>query len=153
AAGKLLVVVVGEFKQGKSSLINALLNEPDLFPVDFDITTNLVSTFSYGNTERITVLLGEGAQTTSQPISRTEIPNYVSEQGNAGNVRNAQLLSMESPNPQLRDGLTLVDTPGVGGIYAQHIAITYAFIPNADAVLFVSDVEEAVSQPELDFLQ
>jgi putative ribosome biogenesis GTPase RsgA len=42
---------------------------------------------------------------------------------------------MESPNPQLKEGLVLVDTPGIGSLNTEHTAITYAFIPNADAIL------------------
>ena len=136
---KLFVVVCGEFKQGKSSLMNALLNEPELFPVDVDITTNLVSSITYGETEKITVVLGESGKEQSQEIQRAEIPNYVTEQHNKGNFHQAKMLILQSPNPQLKEGLVLVDTPGVGSLNVEHTAVTYAFIPNADAIIFVSN--------------
>jgi len=153
AEGKLFVVVCGEFKQGKSSLLNALLNEPDLFPVDVDITTNLVSSITYGKHEKITVVVGEPGKQQTKEIQRNEIPDYVTEQKNQGNARKAQLLIIESPNPQLREGLVLVDTPGVGSLSAEHTAATYAFIPNADAILFVSDAFAPLSAKELEFIQ
>ncbi|NER05229.1 MAG: hypothetical protein F6K17_22860 [Okeania sp. SIO3C4] len=53
------IVICGEYKQGKSSLTNALLNEPELFPVDVDVTTSLVSTITYGEREKIMVVLGK----------------------------------------------------------------------------------------------
>ncbi|MEB3218520.1 MAG: dynamin family protein [Nostocales cyanobacterium 94392] len=151
--GKLLVVICGEFKQGKSSLINALLNENNLFPVDVDIATNLVSSITYGEQEKIKVLIGEPGKEETREISREEIANYATEQGNAENFRKAQMLVIESPNPQLKEGLVLVDTPGVGGLNQEHTVIAYAFIPNADVILFVSDALKPLTQKELDFLE
>lgn len=151
--GKLFVIVAGEFKQGKSSLINALINERNLFPVDIDITTNLVSTITYGKAEKITVVLGEPGKGTSKNTTREEIPDYVTEQKNSRNQKKAQMLIIESPNPQLKEGLVLVDTPGVGGLNTEHTAISYAFIPNADVVLFVSDSEKPYTVKELEFIE
>lgn len=146
------VVVCGEFKQGKSSLLNAILNETGLFPVDVDIATNLVSSIAYGEQEKITVVVGEPGKEQSQQVSRVEIPNYVTEQGNRRNTKKARMLVIEAPNQQLKEGLCLVDTPGVGGLNVEHTALTYAFIPNADAVLFVSDAFAPLSEKELKFI-
>ena len=63
------------------------------------------------------------------------------------------MLVIESPNQQLENGLVLVDTPGVGSLNTNHTDITYAFISNADVILFVSDVDKPLSQPELDFIK
>jgi len=155
AEEKLLVVTCGEFKEGKSSLINALLGEvkDDLFPVDSDIATGLVSTISYAAQEKITVVLGEPGQERQQQIAREEINSYANEQQNQGNIRQARMLVIESPNPLLKDGLILVDTPGVGGLNTRHTGITYAFIPNADVVIFVSDVKAPLKAKELEFVK
>lgn len=149
--GKLTVVVAGEFKQGKSCLINALINEKDLFPVDIDIATNLVSTITYGQEERISVVL-EG-QENSKKITRAEISEYVTEQKNKKNHKKAQLLEIESPNPQLKEGLVLFDTPGVGGLNIEHTAISYTIVTNADVVLFVSDILKPYQVRELEFIK
>lgn len=145
--------LAGEFKQGKSSLLNAIINEPSLFPVDVDITTNLVSTIAYGQQEKITVVLGKPGKEKNQQIRRDEIPDYVTEQWNRGNTRQAQVMVIESPNQKLKEGLVLVDTPGVGGLNVQHTKFTYAFVPNADAILFVSDSIAPLSTKELDFVK
>lgn len=149
--GKLIVVVAGEFKQGKSSLINALINEPSLFPVDIDITTNLVSTITYGKEEKIIVVL-EG-QDKEKKISRAEIADYVTEQKNKRNHKKAQLLKIESLNPQLKEGLVLFDTPGVGSENVEHTAISHAVVANADVVLFVSDTLKSYRAEELEFIK
>jgi predicted GTPase len=152
AKEQLYVVVCGEFKQGKSSFINALLEEPGLCPVDILVTTSLVSTISYASEEKITVYLGEPGNAQPKEIDRNEIADYVSEQRNRKNRQNARLLTVEIPNEHLRSGLLLVDTPGVGGVYAEHSSITYGFAPNADVVLFISDALRPLSQTELEFV-
>ena len=152
--GKVTVAAVGEFKRGKSSLLNALIDEHDLFPVEADIRTNLVSTVSYGEQEAVLVHReDEGAGLAVTAIKRSDIPTYVTEQGNPGNRRRARLLTIELPNEKLRRGLSLVDTPGVGGINVEHTAVTYSFMTSADAVLFVLDASRVLSTEELAFLE
>ncbi|WP_069884057.1 dynamin family protein [Streptomyces luteocolor] len=162
--GRLTVVVCGEFKRGKSSLLGALLEDPDLFPVDTTYATRLVTTVRYGDTERITVTLqgdGEdtagdegGAGTTeSRAIGRSEIADYVTEGGNPHNVRRARLLEVETPNRRLGSGIVVVDTPGIGGAYREHTAVTAAFLPSADALLFVADATQPLTESELVFLR
>lgn len=153
--GRFTVVVAGKFKQGESSLLNALLEEPGLFPVDLDIATNLVTTIAYGPEEKITVMVGERGKEKPRRITRSEIAECVTEQHNPARRRKhqARLLVIETPNPRLRKGLVLVDTPGVGGLNEEHTDITYAFIPNADAVLFTSDAMAPLDTEELEFVE
>jgi GTPase Era involved in 16S rRNA processing len=152
ASGKLFVVVCGEFKRGKSSLINALLGEPGLFPVDVDIATSLVTTIAYRAEERIVVAVGERGKEEKRPLARGEIADYVTEGRNPNNAKQARLMAIETPNEKLKDGLILVDTPGVGGLQQGHNEVTYAFIPNADVVLFVSDALAPLTTEELAFV-
>ncbi|WP_414624807.1 dynamin family protein [Calothrix sp. CCY 0018] len=149
---QLSIIACGEFKQGKSTFLNAILNETDIFPVDIDIATNVVSTISYSEEEKITVIRGEIGKGEAKQISRAEIPNYVTEQGNQENFQKTQMVTIESPNPQLKKGLIFIDTPGVSSLSTEHTALTYTFIPNADAVLFISDAFAPLSQKELDFI-
>ena len=151
--GKLCVVVCGEYKRGKSSLTNALLDETNLFPVDIDITTSAVTTITYGEVEIITVVMGEQGKEKVEQITRSQIPEYVTEKGNPKNYKRVKLLSIASPNPKLKDGLVIADTPGVGGLNTEHTAVSYAFIPNADVVLFVSDALSPLSTDELSFIE
>ncbi|MEV5978333.1 dynamin family protein [Streptomyces sp. NPDC052114] len=165
--GTLTVVVCGEFKRGKSSLLGALLEDPGLFPVDTTYATRLVTTVRYADTERITVTLqGEGAQGEAgkepedgagpaerRTIGRSEIADYVTEGGNPHNVRRARLLEVETPNRRLASGVVAVDVPGIGGVFREHTAVTAAFLPNADALLFVADATQPLTESELVFLR
>jgi GTPase Era involved in 16S rRNA processing len=151
--GRLLVVICGEFKRGKSNLINALLGVPDLCPVDIDITTSLVTTIAWAEEEQITVVLGEPGNEKSTSITRAEIADYVTEQRNPHNRRQAQRLLILGPFAPLKDGLVLVDTPGIGGLNTEHAAVTYAILPEADAAVFVTDAIDPLTKPELDFVR
>jgi GTPase SAR1 family protein len=153
AQGRLFVVVCGEFKRGKSTLLNAYLEEKDLLPVDEDIATRLVTTVGYAEREEILVWAGDDRKGKPRSLAREEIAEYVSARRNPDNQRQARLLAIETPNEKLKEGLVLVDTPGVGGIYNEHSGITFAFIPNADVVLFVSDALSPLSADELRFLE
>ncbi|MFD6433374.1 dynamin family protein [Streptomyces venezuelae] len=169
--GRLTVVVCGEFKRGKSSLLGALLEDPGLFPVDTTYATRLVTTVRYGEKERITVLLDgadedqdkdrdkvrgqdqAGVAPEQRTIDRSEIADYATEGGNPHNVRRARLVEIETPNPRLASGVTVLDTPGVGGVYREHTAVTAAFLPSADALLFVADATQPLTESELVFLR
>ena len=153
-SGELNVVVCGECKRGKSSLLNAFLEEPGLCPVDAPVATNAITMIRYGETERIVVhYQDESGKTAMEETSRDRLREYVTEQGNARNQRRVQLVQIWLPNPRLKDGLVLIDTPGVGSLNVEHTAVTYGIIPYADAVLFVGAATEPLSVPELEFCE
>jgi len=141
------VVVCGEFKRGKSSLVNALLNDPELLPVDIDIATRTVTVVTYAPEERIEVYFEDSTEPKS--IRRDDIRRYATE--GTGDQARPKVLTIETPNDRLRSGVALVDTPGVGGLNEAHSAATFTFIPNADAVLLVADAIQPLTSSELEF--
>ena len=154
ASGHLAVAVCGEFKRGKSTLLGALLEDPGLFPADTLPGTNAVTTIRYADKETVTVTVEVPAGGTERlSITRDEIADYVTERGNPGNKRKVLAVEIETPNPQLASGLAFVDTPGVGGVFAEHTAVTLTFLPSADALVFVTDVEAPLLGSELAFLR
>jgi hypothetical protein len=151
---RLVVVVCGEFKRGKSSLLNALLEEPDLFPVDSFYATNMITMARYGPEENISVTVDDMRGNPRRiDIERNDIAAYATESGNPGNGKGVQLVSIETPNPRLASGLTFVDTPGVGGPFEQHSSVTLGFLENASAVIFVADATQPLLESELDFMR
>ena len=147
------VLIVGEFKQGKSQLVNALVNAP-VCPVDDDISTAVPTVVKNAETTSVTIVR-EGAP--DQMPERTEVPvnqlsQYVSEAGNPGNKALVSYAEVGIPRKLLASGLVLVDTPGVGGLGSAHGAATMSALPSADAVLLVSDAAQEYTGPELEFL-
>ena len=156
------VFVVGEFKQGKSSLVNALLNAP-VCPVDDDIATSAPTEVRYGEEPAAAVLLKPpedpsgkediDAEPIREAIPIEQVAQYVTEASNPSNERRVQAVQISIPRKLLADGLTMVDTPGVGGLGSAHSAATIGALPLADAVIFVSDASQEFTGPELEFLQ
>ncbi len=148
---KMIIVTVGEIKRGKSSLINALLGEADLVPVDANVATNAITILEYAEKERVEVYF-EGSETPKE-ITRGEIADYVSEKNNAGNYKNVETVSIYTPNEMLKKGIVLVDTPGVGSTNIAHAEATNAFLPMADLLIFTGDALSGYSETELNFLK
>jgi GTPase SAR1 family protein len=147
------VLVVGEFKQGKSSLVNALLNA-DIAPVDDDVATSVPTLVRFAEQPTATAYREqEDGDPTPEDVAVDALPQYVSEAGNPSNERRLRSVEVGVPRKLLSGGLVLVDTPGVGGLGSVHSAITAAALPMADAVIFVSDASAEYSAPELDFLR
>lgn len=156
-AGQFRIVVMGEIKKGKSSFINALLGQADLLPTATDIATSTVFQISHGPAERVTVVFqpddDEEESPAPQSISREQIREFGTEDGNPGNIKCVDHIAIELANPLLAEGLVLVDTPGVGGLFRAHRDITFRYAPQADVVFFILDsVEAVISEDEVRFL-
>jgi replication fork clamp-binding protein CrfC len=153
------VIVVGEFKQGKSKLINALVNAP-VCPVDDDIATSVPTVVRHGDPASAAVLVprpgtepGDETGVERQSISIADLATYVSERGNPGNTRKLVAAEVFLPRKVLAGGLTLIDSPGVGGLGSSHTLTTLTALPSADAMLLVSDASQEYTEPELRFLR
>ncbi len=150
-----MVHVVGEFKQGKSSLVNALLMAP-ICPVDDDIATAVSTEVRYAEQVSASAsfesLEGSGGAGWAETISPSEIAAYVSEAGNPGNCRRLRSVTVGIDRPLLASGLVLVDTPGVGGLGSIQNAAALSTLPQSHAVLFVSDASQELTAAELRFL-
>lgn len=153
------VIVVGEFKQGKSKLINALVNAP-VCPVDDDIATSVPTVVRHGDPASASILLppadaepGDETALERQPINIADLPTYVSERGNPGNAKKLVAAEVFLPRKVLAGGLTVVDSPGVGGLGSTHTLTTLTALPSAEAMLLVSDASQEYTEPEIRFLK
>ena len=107
-----VVCVVGEFKQGKSALINALLGA-DVCPVDDDLATMAVTVVRHGDpTERDRPPARRRRRRSSRRSSRTTLAAWVTERGQPGQPARGRAVEVGLPHPFLERGITLVDTPG-----------------------------------------
>jgi ribosome biogenesis GTPase A len=142
------LVVVGQFKRGKTSLINALLGA-EILPVAVVPLTSIVTIMTWGEALRIKVYYNDGKITEIKPESLVE---YVTEKGNPKNVKDVREVVLTYPSPYLKDGVRLIDTPGVGSIYQHNTDVAYQYLPKSDAALFLLSVDQPMSKAELDFL-
>lgn len=150
-----MLVAAGEARRGKSSLLNALINEViPIFPVDINVCTNVVTYLRYGKKEKIEAISQkENGNCKIEEITREQIQDYVSEKGNPNNYKNVTALNVYLPNEFLRNGIVVVDTPGVGSLNIVHAQTSYSVLPDADLLLFVSDTYAGFTESELSFLK
>lgn len=154
------VIVVGEFKQGKSQLVNALVNAP-VCPVDDDIATTVTTSVRYGEHSAAFVLsqrsssgtIESGARVERTELAVAELAQFVSERADPEPGREVIGAEVLLPRKLLQGGLTLVDSPGVGGLTSAHALTTLAALPSAHALLFVSDASQEYTEPEIQFLR
>ncbi|HUG29025.1 MAG TPA: dynamin family protein [Candidatus Limnocylindria bacterium] len=147
-----IVCVVGEFKKGKSALINALLESP-VCPVDDDFATMTVTVVRYAAEPTASARRREGGKLIVEAIGASDLDRWVAERDGDDRPHGVELVEVGLPNAFLERGVALVDTPGVGGLNAAHAAATLAFLPTADALVFVTDASAELSGPELAFLE
>lgn len=154
STGLFRIVVMGEIKKGKSSFINALLGEKDLVPVSSDVATSTIYKICYGEKISYKVFFTQESKKQSIEITANKLSLYGTEQGNPNNEKSVDFIQVFVPSPFLKNGLVIIDTPGLGGLFKQHKKITYEYVPRADAVFMVSDsVESPIGQAELELLE
>ncbi len=149
--GRPAIVVVGETKRGKSSLVNALIGVPGLSPVDAAVATSAYLEFQYAAGESARAWLPGREEPV--PLGLANLRDWATRLGSLPDeaTRPPRRLEVGHPAPLLRY-LTLVDTPGTGGLDAAHVEVALDAVARASALLFVVDASAPFTRPELDFL-
>ena len=112
---KITVSVIGQFKRGKSTLVNAIL-EDKILPVGIVPVTAVVTTVEYGE-KAATVHFDNGI---IKEISFEEMSSYINEQENQDNKLGVSQVCLYCPSEFLKSGMTFVDTPGVGSVHQKN---------------------------------
>lgn len=155
---RIRVVIAGQLKQGKSQLLNSLLNMP-VARVGDDESTVLVTVVSYAEQPAARIVVADAPQGPDGPAGEESVEVPVAELGTdlrrAPQARGRRVLRIEvdAPSPLLKGGLSFIDTPGVGGQGQPHLSSILGLLPDADAMLFVSDASQEFTAPELRFLR
>ena len=145
AAGRFFVACVGQFKRGKSTVLNALVDD-EVLPAGVTPVTSVVTTLRYGAERRAVVRHASGL---TEDIPVADVPLFVTEAHNHENARGVAAVEVFLPAPILANGLCLVDTPGIGSAFAGNTEATRAFVPHIDAALVVLGADPPISGDEL----
>ena len=146
--GHFNLAVLGQFKRGKTTLINALLGSR-LLPTAVVPLTSIITLIKYGSNLHIEVLFKNGVR---KEIKLEELPDYVTERGNPENQKGVQYVEVHYDSPYLRDGVQIIDTPGIGSTYQHNTAVTHNYLSKVDASVFLIGVDPPISQIEYEFL-
>jgi len=152
AEDRFTLAVVGQFKRGKSSLLNAVIGR-ELLPVGVLPLTSAITILRYGPKERLLIRRSDVSLPFPQEEPVERLAEFVTEKGNPGNCKRVKTATIEVPLPFLRRGLEFVDTPGIGSAIEANTATTLKFLPECDAVLFVTSGESPFTSIELEFLK
>ena len=134
------VAVVGEFKRGKSSLVNALLGR-EVLPVGV-LPLTAVPTVLERGAPGCVVEFADGRRETHD---LGQVGRFVTEAANPGNALGVARVLARLPAPLLDQGVRLVDTPGVGSVHAHNTLATGAYLPNLDAAVLVVAADPPIS--------
>ncbi|HUR76936.1 MAG TPA: dynamin family protein [Acidimicrobiales bacterium] len=149
------VFVIGDYKMGKSTMVNALVGT-SVCPVDDGISTT-VPTLVRHAPEPTAKAVFPPTEPDGDPVTRevpfADVADLVCEAGNAGNRQNIRLVEVGVPQPVLAGGLVVVDTPGVGGLSSPESAATLAAATGADAVIFATSAAQELTAPEVELLE
>lgn len=145
---KITVSVIGQFKRGKSTLVNAILGDK-ILPVGIVPVTAVVTTVEYGE-KAASVHFDNGI---IKEIGFDEMSSYINEQENQDNRLGVSEVRLYCPSDFLQSGMTFVDTPGVGSVHQKNSDAAYSYVKESDAVIFMLSVDSPINQIEIDFLE
>lgn len=143
------VSIIGQFKRGKSSLSNAIL-EDKVLPVGIVPITSAVTKVVYSEDKSVHVYFKNGAV---EEVDAADLSKYISEQENKNNELGVEMVVMGSPSPFLKEGMEFVDTPGVGSFHKNNTEAAYEYMKESDGVIFLLSVDSPINQIEIDFLR
>ncbi|WP_062982468.1 dynamin family protein [Nocardia anaemiae] len=147
------VAVVGLRQQGKSQLINALLNE-QVCVVGDRRATSVVTVVGHAD-EPGAKLVVEMPHTETPVAAALPFEELQSDLAKSPRARGGQVVCAEIgiSTATLPKGLTLIDTPGVGGIGQRHVPRVLNEVALADAVVIVTDASQEFTEPEFRFVR
>lgn len=145
---KIDIAFLGQFKAGKSSLLNALIGSP-LLPVGVTPVTTTITRVQYGPLQKALVRCFDGSQF---EIKMNEIENFISEDLNPGNKKNVEFIDIELPHLLPYQGLRFVDTPGLGSVFKYHQEISETWLPEVGAALLVISADRPLSDGDIQLI-
>lgn len=149
------IVVCGEVKKGKSSFINAVIGE-DILPTNTKVATSQVFRIINKTEKRFFLVFTNGDR---KEISQEELSRYGSQvdadaEGDPMFASHAlDFIEIWYPIEFLPKQIAIVDTPGIGALYAAHERITRQYLQKASAVVFIVDPQNPITDPEVKFVE
>ena len=143
--GRFYVACVGQFKRGKSTLLNALVGH-EVVPTGYVPVTAVPTVIRFGDELHARVRMRDGAW---RDIAMSDLKEYVTEELNPENKKAVEGAEVFVRSPLLSSGMCFVDTPGLGSVFTENTATTQAFIPHVDAALVVVGADPPIAGEEL----
>jgi len=156
--GRFHLAVLGQFKRGKSTFLNALLGEA-LLPTSVLPLTMIPSFIKSGPVRRAMIYYEEPnkkpdeMQTDGAEQLNAYLQKFVTEVENPKNRLSVSQVEVSHPAPILGNGVVLIDTPGIGSTFKHNTEATLNFLPQCDAALFLVSADPPITETEVKFLK
>ncbi len=151
------LAVLGQFKRGKSTFLNALLGQ-EVLPTSVVPLTAIPTFVRWGACLRARIVYlddrpEEEFETANGKDLNAFLSRYVTEEANPQNHLGVLQAEVFHPADILARGLVLIDTPGIGSTFQHNTETTLNFLPQCDAALFLVSADPPVTEVELTFLK
>ena len=143
------VAFLGEFKSGKTSLVNSLVGR-DVFPVGVVPVTSVVCRLAFGEMERATVVFSDNG---AKEIPFESISQFVDERLNPCNEKKVRYLDVMLSGLPMLKGLRFIDTPGLGSTHQHNTRATTEWVPNVGFALFAISVDRPLGESDIAFMR
>jgi GTP-binding protein EngB required for normal cell division len=143
------VVVVGNFKAGKSSFLNGLVGA-SLLPVGVLPVTAVITRLRYGEFEKASVQFLDGR---SHEVSLTGVGAYIVESQNPANSKQVADVLIETPTLKPYEGLQFVDTPGLNSAFLHNSETSRNWLPQVGTALLTTSADHPLSEQDTELLK
>ena len=143
------LVVIGQFKRGKSTFINALLSD-NIVPSSILPLTSIVTIIQYSENKKAKVKFLDNHE---EKVDIGEIEKYVTEKHNPENRLQVKEVYVYHPSEYLKKGVRIIDTPGIGSVFKHNTDVAYNFLPYCDAAVFLMSPDPPLGEAEIEFLK
>src|SRR6266542_598448 len=143
------VGVFGRVSSGKSSLLNYIL-QTDVLPIGVTPVTAIPTRISHGPVAEAGI---EFAAAQPRIVSSSELPDVATAQKNPGNQKHVTRIFVKLPSDRLAEGVTFVDTPGLGSLAVAGAEETIAYLPRCDLGIVLIDASAGLTPDDLIVVQ
>ncbi|HVO72698.1 MAG TPA: dynamin family protein, partial [Ignavibacteriaceae bacterium] len=139
------VVVLGQFKSGKSSFINNLIKE-DILTVGVIPVTSVITRLRHSIEEKAIVRFLDGSSTS---INKKQIDNFISESKNPKNIKRVELVDLFLPGLEQFGNIRIIDTPGIGSFFKHNTDAAMQWLPEIGLALMAISAERPLAEDDL----
>ncbi len=159
------LVVVGMFSRGKSTFVDALLGKR-ILPTSKKPTTAVISKITYGDVPKYVLHFKDStmpdkelaeeefssltAPKTADSTDEEQVKEALRQQDELDKIAEAEI---HYPLAICRNGVDLVDTPGMNDVNRTRIELTYGYLQQSDAVIMLLAADQMLSVSEVEFLR
>ena len=147
---ELIMPVLGVQGAGKSSFLNAILMDDNVLPTDVDETTCVPVEVKFGeNTDEAIIYFHDKPK---EKINIKELEKYVHNDYNEANKLNVSKIIIFNDSEILKQGLVLVDLPGVGSLTPENQKTTLDYVNRLAFAIFVIRTNPPITKTEKNFI-